>query len=82
MTGREYLEDIRANLKKGRNQHRMGSSILGAFGYVRRRITAIEEIRATLDELGLIANPPIDSKMPFRAPRIIFSLRTTTDAWG
>ena len=80
MTGREYLEDIRANLKKGRNQHRMGSSILGAFGYVRRRITAIEEIRATLDELGLIANPPIDSKMPFRAPRIIFSLRTTTDA--
>ena len=80
MAGREYLEDIRTNLGKGRHQHRMGANVLGAFGYVRRRTTAIEEIQATLDDLGLIANPPVDSKMPFRAPRIRFSLRDSAGA--
>ena len=55
MTGREYLEAIRTNLESGRNQHRMGQNILNAFGYVRRRATAIEHINAKLDELGLFS---------------------------
>ena len=80
MTGQEYLEDIRTNLESGRNQHRMGENILRAFGYVRRRATAIEEINATLEELGLLAEPPVNSEMPLRAPRIRFSLSAKTDA--
>ena len=80
MTGQEYLEDIRTNLESGRNQHRMGENILRAFGYVRRRATAIEEINATLEELGLLAEPPVNSEMPLRAPRIRLSLSAKTDA--
>ena len=79
MTGREYLEGIRTNLKSGRNQHRMGENILRAFGYVRRRATAIEEINGTLEELGLLADPPINAEMPLRVPRVSFSLREQTD---
>ena len=80
MTGQEYLEDIRSNLESGRYQHRMGENILRAFGYARRRTTALEEINATLEELGLVADPPVNSEMPLRVPRIRFSLRPTTDA--
>ena len=76
MTGREYLKDIKANLESGRHQHRMGENVLRAFGYVRRRATAIEEINATLEELGLTADPPINAEMPLRAPRIRFSLQS------
>ena len=80
MTGREYLEDIRTNLESGRNQHRMGENVLRAFGYVRRRATAIEEINGTLEELGLLADPPISAEMPLRVPRISFSLSAQTNA--
>ena len=74
MTGQEYLKNIRAELLAGRYQHRMGENVLRAFGYVRRRATAIEEINATLKNLGLIAIPPITSDMPLKAPRIRFRL--------
>lgn len=75
MDGRDYLKKIRAELQSGRHQHRMGENVLRAFGYVRRRATAVNEINATLDELGLIADPPISSEMPLRAPRIRFYLK-------
>ena len=75
MSGRTYLEDIRTELQSGRHQHRMGENLLRAFGYVRRRATAIQEISATLDALGLVADPPVNSEMPLKAPRIRFSLR-------
>ena len=77
MTGRDYLKNIRAELQSGRHQHRMGENVLRAFGYVRRRATAVNEINSTLDELGLIADPPISSEMPLKAPRIRFSLKDT-----
>ena len=80
MTGKEYLQEIRANLELGRNQHRMGENILRAFGYVRRRATAIKHVNATLEELGLVADPPINSEMPLRLPRTRFSLRDESDA--
>ena len=79
MSGQAYLEDIRKQLESGRNQHRMGENILRAFGYVRRRATAIEEINATLEKLGLETTPSIDSQMPLRIPRIIFSLKPTNE---
>ena len=75
MTGREYLDSIRDNLGSGRNQHRMGQNVLRAFGYVRRRSTAIQQINDTLNKLDLIADPPIDSDMPLRSPRIRFSFK-------
>ncbi len=78
MAGREYLEDIRTKLELGRNQNRMGRSVLRAFGYVRRRTTSIEEINTTLKEVGLVADPPISTEMPLESPRIKFSLRDTT----
>ena len=80
MTGRKYLEDIRTQLESGRYQHRMGENVLRAFGYIRRRATAIEEINATLRDLGLVADPPVDAEMPLRVPRIRFSLRPETEA--
>ena len=75
MVGRDYLKEIKANLEANRNQHRMGENVLRAFGYVRRRATAMEEINATLEELGLVTIPPMDSEMPLRSPRIRFRLK-------
>ena len=66
MAGREYLEDIKAQLESGRHQSRMGENVLRAFGYVRRRATAIEEINATLEQLGLAAYPPVSSDMALK----------------
>ena len=80
MTGRKYFEDIRDQLKLGRHQHRMGENVLRAFGYVRRRATAVEEINSALEKLGLITEPPINSELPLRAPRIRFSLKPTNGA--
>lgn len=74
MSGQEYLAAIKAELLAGHHQHRMGENILGAFGYVRRRATAIDEINATLEELGLLTHPPIEREMPLRSPRIRFAL--------
>ena len=80
MTGREYLEKIRNELRSGRNQHRMGENVLRAFGYVRRRATAVNEINTALKEFGLEADPPISSEMPLKAPRIRFSIKDTNGA--
>lgn len=76
MSGHEYLENIRNELHRGRHQHRMGENLLRAFGYMRRRATAINEINETLKHLGPVADPPINSEMPLRAPRIRFSIET------
>ena len=75
MPGTEYLQNIKKELQLGRRQRKMGQNLLSAFGYVRRRATAIQEINAALDDLGLVTDPPIDSEMPFTTPRIRFMLR-------
>ena len=75
MTGRQYLEDIRTELQSGRHQHRMGENVLRAFGYVRRRATAIQEINETMEDLGMMADPLISVDMPLKAPRIRFRLK-------
>ena len=79
MSGREYLEAIRTNLEAGRSQSRMGQNVLGAFGYLRRRSTAIQQINAALEELGLETDPSVDANMPLRGSRIRFSLRSTDE---
>ena len=78
MPGREYLEGIRTELRLGRRQRKMGQNVLSAFGYIRRRATAIQEINAALDDLGLVAHPPINSEMPLTTPRIRFELKSTS----
>ena len=80
MAGKDYLEAIRAELMLGRHQHRMGENVLRAFGYIRRRATAIEEINATLEMLGLVADPSVSSEMPLKSPRIRFSLKASPEA--
>lgn len=75
MSGRDYLTAIKKELAAGRHQHRMGENILAAFGYVRRRQTAIDEINKALDDLELQTDPPIGPDMPLRVPRIRFSLK-------
>ena len=77
MTGQEYLEEIRTNLESGKYQNRKGQNLLGAFGYVRRRKTVIEEINETLEALGLEAEPRITTEMPLEG-RIRFSLSGAT----
>ena len=79
MTGQEYLEEIQAKLESGSRQHKMGENLLRAFGYVRRRATAIEEINLTLERLGLIADPSVDAQMPLRTPRIRFLLKNAEE---
>ena len=80
MAGKDYLEAIRAELMLGRHQHRMGENVLRAFGYIRRRATAIEEINTTLEMLGLVAEPSVSSEMPLKSPRIRFSLKAAPEA--
>ena len=75
MTGQEYLENIKTQLEEGRRQNRKGENVLRAFGYVRRRATAINEIGETLERVGLVAVPPISSDMPLKE-RIIFRLKS------
>ena len=74
MAGKEYLENIHAKLKSGHRQHRKGESLLRAFGYVRRRATAIDEINTALASLGLMAVPPVTVEMPLKTPYIRFFL--------
>ena len=74
MNGRNYLEEIKAELKQGRKQWRAGASLLAAFGYVRRRKTALDAINQELNGLGLQCQPEIDMDMPLDTPRIRFLL--------
>ena len=77
MSGRSYLEEIRTELEEGRKQWRAGASLLAAFGYMRRRKTAVDAINRELEELGLECEPPIDVEMPLDTPRVRFSLAGT-----
>ena len=78
MSGRSYLEEIKAELEQGRRQWRAGASLLAAFGYVRRRKTAVDAINRDLEDLGLECDPPIDVDMPLDTPRIRFLLAGST----
>lgn len=74
MTGREYLRSIKEQLLAGHAQHRKGTSILAAFGYARRRKSALKAINRELRRLGLKTDPPIDENMPLDSSHVSFSL--------
>lgn len=76
--GRDYLKAIKVELEKGRHQRRMGENVLSAFGYVKRRQSALVEINRVMQDIGLVANPSVDGNMPLRAPRIRFSLASNS----
>ena len=80
MTGKEYLENIRDKLISGHRQHRKGESLLRAFGYVRRRATAIDEINAALVSLELVSVPRVTVDMPLTKPYIRFALASVDGA--
>ena len=75
MTGIAYLKGIHANIVSGKKQHRKGQNLLRAFGYTRRRGTAIEEINDALDTVGLKSVPIITTDMPLKIPFIRFELK-------
>lgn len=62
--GTEYLEQIRGQLNSGSNCWRKGVNVLGAFGYTRRRQTAVDLINSELKRIGLVTDPVIDTGMP------------------
>lgn len=62
--GDAYLDAIRDELKHGRRQWRRGDKVLEAFGYRRRRRTAIELINRRLKAKGLHTIPAITASMP------------------
>lgn len=62
--GEEYLDAIRAELKQGRRQWKRGDNILSAFGYMRRRQTAIDLINGLLKAKGMYTNPELTTDMP------------------
>ena len=74
MSGRAYLSEIKKNLKDGLRQHRRGDNVLAAYGYMRRRQTSVDQINQDMEDLGLVAAPPISTSMPLNAPYIRFKL--------
>lgn len=74
MSGREYLQNIKEELLEGRYQHKKGINILSAFGYARRRKTALNTINKELKRLGIKTDPSINQNMPMDSTHIRFFL--------
>lgn len=60
----DYLDEIVANLKEGRRQWRRVDKLLGAFGYVRRRQTAINKVNEDIAARGLRTVTPLTTSTP------------------
>ena len=60
----QYLDRIKEELLQGRRQWKRGDKLLEAFGYMRRRQTAIDLIRASLEVRGLYTIPELTTSMP------------------
>ncbi|MEX2238597.1 MAG: CBS domain-containing protein [Dehalococcoidia bacterium] len=63
MDGTSYLDDIKRQLEAGARVWRRGDKVLGAFGYTRRRQSAVDLINSELDKRQLRAAPPISKEM-------------------
>ena len=62
--GEAYLDWIAGELKAGRRQWKRGDKILAAFGYTRRRQTAVDLINGALDARGMYTTPELSTDMP------------------
>jgi hypothetical protein len=65
--GASYIDEIKKELDKGRRQWKRGDKIRGAFGYTRRRQTAIDAINAELAKRSIVATPTITRRCLFKA---------------
>ena len=65
--GPAYVQAIKKELNNGRRQWRRGDNLLAAFGYTRRRQTAIDAINAELLKQGIVAKPPVTPQMVLSA---------------
>lgn len=63
-SGEDYLEAIKTQLSQGRRQWKRGDKLLEAFGYTRRRQTAIDLINILLDAKGMYTVPILTTEMP------------------
>ena len=61
---RAYLDAIVEQLQAGKRQWRRGDNLLAAFGYVRRRQTAIDLINDELTSRGLVTDPEVTTALP------------------
>ncbi|MCC7365098.1 MAG: CBS domain-containing protein [Dehalococcoidia bacterium] len=64
MSSEEYLDTIKAQLTAGRNAWRRADNLFRAFGYVRRRQTAIDLINKELAKRQLKATPALSTTIP------------------
>lgn len=62
--GADYLDAITEALQSGKRQWRRGDNLLAAFGYVRRRQTAIDLINDELERRGLRTDPEVTTALP------------------
>jgi len=62
--GEDYLDAILAELKQGRRQWKRGEKLLEAFGYMRRRQTAVDLINSRLEAKGMYTVPTLTTEMP------------------
>ena len=70
--GEQYLDDILEELRRGRRQWRRGDKLLDAFGYTRRRQSAIDLITEELRFRGMTTIPALSTAMPLdRAIRFV-----------
>ena len=60
----DYLDAIVEQLRSGKRQWRRGDNLLAAFGYVRRRQTAIDLINNELKSHGLRTDPEVTTTLP------------------
>ena len=72
-----YFDDIVDQIRSGKRQWRRFRTILAAFGYSRRRKTAIDKINRELMNKGLKTKPDITADLPLNAS-VVFSLLEPT----
>lgn len=63
-SGPEYLDTILDCLRRGQRQWKRGDNVLAAFGYTRRRQSAIDWINNELEARGMFTTPELTTSMP------------------
>ena len=62
--GADYLDAVKAQLESGRNAWRRADNVFRAFGYVRRRQTAVDLIHKELAARGMFPEPSLSTSIP------------------
>ncbi len=67
MSGTEYLDAIRSQLESGKSAWRRADNIFRAFGYVRRRQSAVDQFNKEMEARGMRAEPALTTTIPLSA---------------